>query len=194
MAQDDIFEVGFVADVAGESAACICHAQQTSSNPTEKEEKDLYDAIDAAGIFTQWAARSSDEATLTCVKVNKIHPTSAPPSYFNVGQAGTIGLAILPAQSSALHYWACPPFERRNIGRKHWAGLSISLTERGRLLDQQMVEERAFADLFENPVTFAGTYEFGVWSEKFESFSTLGVVRPRIVVHNIRTRRSRPCI
>lgn len=189
MAQNDIFEVGFIIDVKGEWTACICHAQQTSTSPTEDEEQDLFDAVAASGISTTWAERSSDMAEWTDLKVQLISPTTRPPQYFAAGIPGSQPLEVLPAQSGCLHYWACPPFERRNIGRKNWSGLSIGAHNRGRLIDAQVTKERAFADNFEDVITSVGDYEFGVWSEKFESFEALGVVRPRVIVHNIRSRR-----
>lgn len=191
MAQNDIFEVGFIVDVKGEWTACIVHAQQTTSSPTENEENDLYLAIGGSTIVDNWRARSSDMATLSDLKVQLISPTSRPPQYFDVNLAGIQGLEVMPAQSGCLHYWATPPFERRNIGRKNWSGLSIGAHNRGRLLTSQVTAERALADSFEDPISNAGTYEFGVWSEKFESFAALGVVRPRVIVHNIRSRRGR---
>ena len=194
MAQNDIFEVGFIVDVAGQPTACVCHAEQTTSTPTNLEEADLHQAITNSSIITNWAARSSVEATMHCLKIAKIFPETAPPNYTLNGTVGTVTEQVLPAQSSALHFWAAPPYDRTNLGRKFWAGLSSQLTNRGRLLDQQIVQERLFGDSFEDPITFQGTYQFGVWSKKTENFAPLGVVRPRIVIHNIRTRRSTACI
>lgn len=194
MAQNDIFQVAFIVDVAGQPTATICHAKQTSASPTTDEEDDLGQAIDSSSIVSDWMARSSTQATLNAIKISLIHPTSRPGIYRNQGVTGSVGTRVCAAQTSSHHYWACPPFERRNIGRKFWSGLPCENVNRGRLITSALALEQSLADAFENPVSNGGDYEFGVWSELYESFEALGTVKPRIQVAAIRNRRGRPVV
>lgn len=194
MAQSDIFEVAFIVDVAGQPTATICHAQQTTSSPTENEEEDLKLAIENSNILNAWYDRSSTQATLDSVKISLISPTTRPGSYFSYAQDGAVGTRTCAAQTSVNHYWAAEPFERKNIGRKFWSGVPSENVSRGRLLTGQVTLEQALADAFEDPISGTGTYQFGVWSEKFETFEALGVVRPKIVLSAIRNRRGRPVV
>ena len=196
MAQNDIIELSHVTTVNGQNTANVMHLEQTSSNPTDLQAlyQDVRDAY-VADIIPDWQARTSDEATFECLKVQVISPTRQPAAYFTENTAGGVFSPSMPAINCIVHAWYSQNLERRGIGRKFWSGIPESAASRNRVIQAQLQLEGQFGILFQDPLNAAvGTYEFGIWSSKFLEFTAMGIVQPRIVIKNVRTRRPVQCV
>jgi len=194
MAQSDILEVGFIVTVNGVQTATVLHAEQTTSLPAGDGAEDLADAILASTIPTTWAARSSEDAVLHCLKTQVIKPTRGLASIRVVATAGTVSSDALPATLGAQHRWQAPPWGKRQKGWHIWSGVPDSHQKRNRLLTLGMNLETPFANSFEDPVTAEGDYEFGVYSRTNETIQALGFAEAKIILKAIRNRRAVPCI
>lgn len=194
MAQNDIFEVSFVVAVNGQQTATVLHAEQTTVSPTTDEAQDLINAITASTIPTNWAARSSNDAILDCIKAQRIKPTRGIAVIEIVGTAGTVSSDALPSTIGAQHFWQSPPFGRRNKGWHNWSGIPDSAHNRGRLIQAALLLEGTFGESFENPITSVGDYQFGVYSDLNGTIEALGQVLPRIVLKQIRNRKPELCV
>lgn len=195
MASGDIIEVACVVNVDGEETATVMHCQQTTGAALSSTlASDVSNAMFGAGIFTAWSNRSSNEATMHCVKAQVISPDRSGASYEPVSFTGQVASDALPAPCSSLHHWQAPPYVETSKGHHFWSGVPKSLQHRNRLTEGGLLLEGTFGELFQDPVSNENTYEFGVWSRKLETFQALGVVSPRIVLRVLRSRRGRPCI
>jgi len=196
MAQDDVFSAAFVTRIGTTQGATVLHLQQTSANQPTDQLGDLYEAIEQSGVFSDWAARSSDQAVLDCIKLQRIYPTRGEAFYYAPAIVGTRVSQSMPAQVGALHNWQADPYTRSSKGKHVWPGVPEEFTKWGRLNTTAFTLETAFAGPFEDPIaSLAPTdYEYGVWSSKLDTFYGLGFVVPRSVLYQIRNRRGRPCI
>ena len=196
MAQNDIIELSQVVNVNGENTASVMHLEQTSAAPSDlsavyENVRDLYET----NLIPLWQNRSSDEAIFECLKIQVISPTREPAAYYTRNIPGGVPSPSMPSINHVVHAWYSTLVERRGQGRKFWSGIPESAASKNRIIEAHLLLEGVFATQFQIPLTDAtGTYEFGVWSTKFSEFNNLGIVQPRVVIKNLRTRRPVQCI
>lgn len=193
MAADDIFEVTFVVEVNGQPTATVLHCEQSSSGTPADSPADVWAAIQAKGIHTSWQARSSNEVTLGCLKIQKIYPQREPAGLIAPGLVGGISEEAMDSGCSAMHFWQGDGWIPTAKGRHFWAGIPETAVRRNRLVNTAFLLEAAFAAEFNDPMTGTEDYQWGVWSRKLESIAILGWAFPRVNIRRIRSRRTKLC-
>lgn len=195
MAQDDVFQLGVGIRVDGELTANVMHLEQTSAGtPTIETSYDQIKTIWETTFEPLWQARSSDEAEIICLAVQKIDPTREPKAIFPKSVFGTVASEALPAINACLHSWYSFTTTPRGRGRKWWSGIPKSGHHRNRLITAQFLLEGAFADEFDNVQTSGEDYGFGIWSRLDDELYPLAIATPRVVVKNLINRKPVPCV
>ena len=194
MAQNDVLEVSWGIVVAGTPTAVVTHCEQATVGDPANQGADVVSAITAKGIFAAWRDRSTIQAKIECMKVQRIAPTVSAAFVTSLSEEGLVSALSMPAQCGALHHWQADPWGRRQIGHHSWSGIPQDATHRGRLISAQLIKEGTFATLFNDPmVGTEQTYQWGVWSQLNSTIAILGFATPRIVVRVTRSRRALSC-
>lgn len=194
MAQDDVLEVSWGIMVAGTPTTVVMHCEQSTVGDPINQGADVISAIFNKGLFSSWQLRSSIEANIACMKVQRIAPTVSAAFVETSGIAGLVSSSTMPAQCGALHHWQADPWTRRQVGHHSWSGVPQDATHRGRLITAQLIKEGTFATLFNDVMVGSSqSYQWGVWSELNATIAILGFATPRIVVHVNRSRRPLSC-
>lgn len=196
MSQNDVFQVGLVYDLFGESAANVYHLEQNSIGdpPLTTQYNNIQITFEMSWFGFIQPLLSSD-VNFTCLKVQKIHPTREAAGYFPKNLTGGAASDSLPASMGLRESWYSDNTLPRGRGGHWYVGLPKSLVEDGRVVSNYLVGWGNLAGLWPAIWSAGGLdYQWGIWSSTFDEFNVVQKVVPRIIVRSFTNRRGRACI
>lgn len=194
MAQNDVVEVVFNTRLAGIHCANVLHVEQSSVADPINLATSIDEAIDAEGIYSAWAARTSEETMLTCLKIRRIQPTIGETYVVGKSLSGGISGGSLPPQIGSRHFWQGAPYIKTSRGGHTWTGIPKAQCNLDRLNLTGFNAEALFAAKFQEPMTGQSVdWQWGVWSPKDLAIYVLGFAFPEAILQTAFRRRGKYC-
>lgn len=184
-----------VVEVDGAQTANVLHFQQTTiGTPTLEQSYSDLDSLWDSVADSAWSTRTSEEARLSCIKIQKIRPLRPPAQIFSRNRLGAVTGVAMPSINSCVHSWYTALTTRRGRGRKFWSGLPKGHVQDNNIAVAGFATERDFALVFLNPWVGTETYDPGIFSYTGEVFNAAQGILVRPVIKNIRNRKPDLCV
>jgi len=191
----DRYQVTFQSQIAGQNTFNVAQVRQEDEVDPDNITQDIFDAMNVGGgVIDSWAARSSDEAILSCIKIRSATAAGEPDAIFFPQRNGDIGAAfVLPSNLATLHSWQQNPNTRVSRGRKFWAGIPTLHSKQGKITTDGWTQEVSFASQFQAPLQATNEYVWGVFSTVASAFFPVVVVQPSPIIRVVRSRLTELC-
>lgn len=160
-----IYRASLVTEVNSVATANVMHFDESTPPASGPSEDGLFafltDPAVAGGFAAAWQGLMSNEATITCVKIQKVSPAPlGTTKLFFSSLAGGVSDEALPSNVAALiaHHGATGG--RRGRGRNYFAGIPEGSAQGGRLISSAFNLLQQLADVLAVP---NGNATVGIW-------------------------------